>query len=106
MMMISGFSFRQLFAFGALLCLSILASAYLLQYAKELTPCPLCLLQRYTFWILSALFLLGAIWPYKKPWRIGISSLLLLFSLIGILLASRQVYLQSLPPDQVPPCTA
>lgn len=104
--MTSTFSFRQLFVFGAMLCLSLLCAAYLLEYAKELTPCPLCLLQRYDFFLITFLFLLGAIWPKNKRWRLWISSLVLVFSVIGMLIASRQVWLQSLPPDQVPPCTA
>lgn len=104
--MISNVSFRQLFVFGALLCLSLLSTAYLLEYAKDLTPCPLCLLQRYDFWIITFLFFLGAIWPKPRKWRLWVSSLVLVFSVIGMLIASRQVWLQSLPPDQVPPCTA
>ncbi len=101
-----GFSFRQLFVFGALLCLCLLGAAYLLEYAKELHPCPLCLLQRYTLWILVLIFLSGAIWPYKKKFRLLLSILLFLFSVLGVLFAGRQVWLQSLPPDQIPPCTA
>jgi len=100
------FSFRQLFAFGALLCLSILGSAYLLEYAKELNPCPLCLLQRYMLWLLMFVFVCGAIWPYRRKLRLLFSSLILIGSVLGILLAGRQVWLQSLPPDQIPPCTA
>lgn len=102
----SGFSFRQLFVFGALLCLSLLGSAYLLEYAKELHPCPLCLLQRYTLWILTFLFLAGSLWPYRNKIRLLITSLVLLFAVVGVLLSARQIWLQSLPADQIPPCTA
>lgn len=100
------FSFRQLFAFGALLCLSLLLSAYLLEWAKELHPCPLCLLQRYTLWILALIFIIGSIFPYKRKYRLCMTSLGFLFSIIGMLLALRQIWLQSLPIDKVPPCTA
>jgi disulfide bond formation protein DsbB len=100
------FSFRQLFALGALLCLSLLSSAYLLEHVKELHPCPLCLLQRLVFWTLTLIFLIGAIWPHNRKLRLWLSSSVLFFSALGILLAGRQVWLQSLPPDQIPPCTA
>lgn len=100
------FSFRQLFLMGALLCLCLLASAYLLEHWEALHPCRLCLLQRYTLWVLTILFLAGTIGSPGRRRRLWLSSLLFIGSALGILLAGRQVWLQSLPPEQIPPCTA
>ncbi len=67
-------------------------------------PCPLCMAQRIMFYASGMLFILASI---HNPALVGqriYASIIMLFSCGGIGLASRQLWLQSLPADQVPAC--
>jgi protein dithiol:quinone oxidoreductase len=95
---------RARFALAAAVCAALLAFGYYLQYARGLEPCPLCLLQRGFFYAVMAVLILGAL---HGPGRIGTAVyavLALLFAVGGAAVASRQVWLQHLPPDKVPQC--
>ena len=97
-------SSRQWFALGALICAGLLGFGYYLQFARGLEPCPLCILQRLAFMALGLSFLTGVL---IGPGRIGtrlLAGLGLLFAALGASVAGRQVWLQSLPADQVPAC--
>ncbi|WP_448507551.1 disulfide bond formation protein B [Immundisolibacter sp.] len=97
-------SSRQWFALGAAACTGLLGFGYYLQFARGLEPCPLCILQRLAFMALGLSFLTGAL---IGSGRIGIrlvAGLGLLFAGLGAGVAGRQVWLQSLPADQVPAC--
>jgi disulfide bond formation protein DsbB len=102
----SRLSFGFLFSLGGVGCLILLGLAYLLQYWHQLTPCPLCLFQRYTFWLITLVFLVGSAHQSKAVGRILYCGLLLILNGMGILFASRQLWLQHLPPEQMPACTA
>lgn len=70
----------------------------------NLEPCPLCWLQRYAFMAIGIVSLIAAL-HNPTGWTGRIYGLLLgLFSATGLALASRQLWLQSLPEDQVPAC--
>ncbi len=89
---------------GFLMCGALLAFALYLQYYEYQNPCPLCILQRAAFTALMAVFLAGAL---HGPRRIGAyfySTLLVIISVVGTGIATRHVWLQHLPPDQVPEC--
>ena len=76
----------------------------MLQYVSGLEPCPLCMMQRLVIYFLGAVFLIAAL---HKPGLLGqriYASLISLLGLAGAGFASRQLWLQSLPPDQVPAC--
>jgi disulfide bond formation protein DsbB len=95
---------RMGFSIGAAICAALLAFGYYLQYVKGLEPCPLCMVQRGFFFLLFAAFALGAV---HNPGRLGsalYAALALFFAAGGAATASRQVWLQSLPPDKVPQC--
>lgn len=98
-------SFRFLCGLGVVGCCVLLGLAYLLQYGYQLAPCPLCLFQRYVLWIIAVVFL-AAMMCQKTVGRIFYSVLILLLSGVGILLAGRQLWLQHLPLEQMPACTA
>ncbi|MFK7853070.1 MAG: disulfide bond formation protein B [Granulosicoccus sp.] len=69
-----------------------------------LDPCPLCITQR-MFYIGIGLFALVGLIGIRTRWVQRASSILLcLCALGGIVTASRQVWLQHLPKDQVPEC--
>lgn len=79
--------------------------AYYLQKVVGLDPCPLCIFQRVGLIGMGIFaFLAFIINPKKMPFRLG----LMLLSLIGILwsvgVAGRHVWLQNLPPSEVPAC--
>jgi disulfide bond formation protein DsbB len=89
---------------GAICCALLLGFGYYLQYVQGLQPCPLCLIQRGFFYLVMGAFLLGAI---HNPKTIGLRIypvIAALFALGGAATAGRQVWLQSLPADQVPAC--
>jgi protein dithiol:quinone oxidoreductase len=95
---------RVAFALGFLICAALLGWAFWLQYGEGLEPCPLCMLQRVAFIAIGLIFLVGT---FHDPGRVGAwiyAFLLLAVSAVGAALAARQVWLQSLPKDQVPAC--
>ncbi len=89
---------------GFVACAGLFAFALYLQYYEYQEPCPLCILQRVAFIGLMVVFLAGAL---HGPRRIGAyiySSLLVVIAAIGGGIATRHVWLQHLPKDQVPEC--
>lgn len=97
-------SLRGAFLAAAAICAGLLGFAYYQQYVNLLDPSPLCLLQRFVFYLIGALFLLGAL---HNPGRAGAWAYALLIgvgSLLGVATAARHLWLQSLPASQVPEC--
>ena len=76
-------------------------------YAEKvlyLDPCPLCLTQR-MFYIGIGIFALIGLLMIRNLWVQRLAAILLSLSAIGgMLTAARQVWLQHLPPEQVPEC--
>lgn len=95
---------RLAFALGALVCIALLGYAYYLQYVTGLEPCPLCMVQRFFFYAVMALFILAALHGPRGPGATVYGVLITLFALGGAAAAGRQVWLQHLPPDKVPQC--
>lgn len=99
------FSFRSLCLAGVAACLLGLATALVLQYGFGLDPCPLCIFQRIAMFGCGLGFLGGALFAPTRPrGRWLWSGLAALGALAGIGVAGRHVWLQHLPPDQVPAC--
>jgi disulfide bond formation protein DsbB len=89
-------------AFGV--CAGLIAYAFYLQYVVGLEPCPLCQFQRACVIGMGLVFLIAG---YHNPARGGATIYALVQLLIGgagAAFATRQVWLQSLPKDQVPSC--
>lgn len=97
---------KAIFAISFTITVLLLAFAYYLEYWHSVMPCALCLLQRFSFYMLSIVFLVGFVAPYKKWSHYSYGILTILFSVIGIAIASRQLYLQHLPASQDPGCVA
>ena len=97
-------SFRSLFILGFLACCGLIGGAYFLQYVVGLEPCPLCYVQRIEVFSLGLLFALTALHNPQATGRRVYAVLLLIFSGLGIATAGRQIWLQTLPPDQLPAC--
>ncbi len=83
------------------LCGALLVGALIMEYAFAMAPCPLCLMQRIWFFFAGLIAFAGLL--HNPRW--GIYPLLtILASLVGMGFSIRQLWLQSLPPDQVPAC--
>lgn len=97
-------STRWLYLIGTLIIAALFGSAMYLQYVMHQDPCPLCMIQRAIFGGLLALFLMASL---HNPKRLGAriyAALIGLLSLSGVGVASRHIWIQHLPPDQVPAC--
>lgn len=95
---------RVAFFLAALVCAALMGYALYAQHVLGLDPCPLCIFQRMAVIATGAFFLLGAI---HNPGRVGatIYAVLAFFSAgAGAAVAMRHVWLQSLPPSEVPAC--
>lgn len=97
-------STRTGFAAGGAACAALLGFGYYLQYARGLEPCPLCHVQRVFFYVVMAVFILGAVHGPRRIGGIVYGVLVALFAAGGAAAASRQVWLQHLPADKVPQC--
>lgn len=95
---------RLIFWLVFLVSAGLLAVAFYMEHAMGLEPCPLCWLQRFAFMAVGAVALLAAL-HNPSGWGGRVYGFLLaLFSGAGLALAGRQLWLQSLPADQVPAC--
>jgi disulfide bond formation protein DsbB len=83
------------------LCGVLLFSALVMEHAFDQVPCPLCLMQRIWFFAAGLFAFIGLM--HDPRWGIY-PVLTTLASLTGAGFSIRQLYLQSLPADQVPAC--
>lgn len=85
-------------------CALAILAALFLQHVQGLEPCPLCILQRIGVIAAGLVFLAAGL---HNPGAIGqriYAALAGLASIAGGAVAIRHLWLQSLPPDQVPAC--
>lgn len=97
-------SFRVRFALIALSCAALLAYAYYVQFRMFIDPCPLCILQRVAFGLLGFTALIAALHGPRGVARRAYGLLAFGAAVAGASVAARHVWLQNLPPDQVPAC--
>lgn len=98
-------SFRAQFFFGFFCCATLLAYAVFAQYGQMFEPCPLCIFQRVAMAALGLVALIGALHaPKGALGRMIYGLLAFLVAGTGAAIAARHVWLQHLPPDQVPAC--
>jgi len=99
------FSYRSLAFFGLIICIaSMLFAVLYLERTLYLDPCPLCILDRVVIMTLGVLFLIALLHGPRTIFAKINSVLCVLLSAVGIGLASRHIWLQNLPKDQVPEC--
>lgn len=82
----------------------LLAYGYYLQFYEGQEPCPLCMTQRICFYLIAIFGLLALFNLHNKIAQRLFAGLGFLSSATGLGVASRQLWLQSLPADQVPAC--
>ncbi len=97
--------FRLRCLLGAAVCAGLLAYALYTQFVGGLVPCPLCTFQRGAFVVLGLILLVAGLHaPGSRGGRAGYGLLGFLAAAAGAGIAGRHVWLQHLPPDQVPAC--
>lgn len=94
-------SSRQVFLLMFVACLSLILVALYMQYVMELTPCYLCITQRVFVMLTGGIALLAFL--HNRGLRIY-GALTALSALSGSFFSGKQLWLQSLPEDQVPAC--
>ena len=82
---------------GAFTSTLLVASSFYLEYVLYLQPCSLCILQRILYILLAAILLLAYLHHPKQRGIQVYGSLTLFLASLGVFLAGRQVWLQSLP---------
>lgn len=98
-------SFRIQCLSGFVACALLIAFALYSQFHDGLAPCPLCIFQRIAFAAIGIVLLIAGLHAPRAPaGRRFYGLLALLAAGIGIAIAGRHVWLQHLPPDQVPSC--
>lgn len=95
---------RWWFFLGFIGCASLLGIGAYLQFIEHLEPCPLCISQRLAILLVGLIFLAAAL---HNPGEQGIQKYAVagaLAALLGGGISLRHVWIQHLPPDQVPEC--
>ena len=102
---------RPLYLIAFILCVLLLATAYYMEYAMGLLPCPLCIVQRFAVLLLGLLSLAAVLHnPQPRSGRkrsLGARSYAFgttVLAAFGGATAGRQVWLQHQPADQLPSC--
>jgi disulfide bond formation protein DsbB len=84
---------RKILLLIAAVSLALVGAALYLQHAKEMLPCPLCIIQRYLFLGVAIFSLVGAFTNKLKLWA-GVA---LLSALGGLGVASKHLYVIAHP---------
>lgn len=84
--------------------MGLMAYAYYAQYVLKLEPCPLCMFQRVAVLLIGVVCAVAALHRPGTLGSRGYAMFGLMASLLGMLIAGRHIWLQSLPKDQLPSC--
>lgn len=95
---------RQLNGLIALACLAGMSFALYLQYVEHLEPCPLCMTQRIFICLGGIIGLVAFIHKPALGGRRIYAGMGLISAILGACFSGRQIWLQHLPPEQVPAC--
>ncbi|AOE88077.1 disulfide bond formation protein B [Pseudomonas sp. TCU-HL1] len=95
---------RSLFLLAFLACVAVMGGALYLEHALGLEPCPLCIVQRIFIIGFGIICLIAALHGPERTGHRVYAVLALLFAAGGAASAGRQVWLQSVPADQLPAC--
>lgn len=98
------FNARIWFLLGFAACAGLLGMGAYFQFVGGLEPCPLCISQRLAILLTGVVFLVAGL---HNPGQTGVTRYAIagsLAALLGASISTRHVWLQHLPPDQVPEC--
>ncbi|MDY0071469.1 MAG: disulfide bond formation protein B [Thauera sp.] len=97
---------RVLYLLFFMVAISLLAFGLYLQHFKGLEPCPMCVMQRYAFFVIALIGLVGAIHGPRAPRQAAsrvYAGLIGVGAVIGGGIAARQSWMQIDPP-LIPEC--
>ncbi|MFA5983634.1 MAG: disulfide bond formation protein B [Methylococcaceae bacterium] len=97
-------SSRIWFMLGFLGCVTLLGIAAYIQLVDGEEPCPLCISQRIAVLMVALVFLVAVIHNPKQNGLAVYAITGALIALIGGSISVRHIWIQHLPPDQVPEC--
>lgn len=97
-------SFRLTYLLIFVASVMLILIALYMQYGMYLEPCALCITQRVFIAAIGALGLMAWLHKPRGPARWAYTGGGILAAGLGIATAGRQLWLQNLPPDQVPTC--
>ncbi len=89
---------------GLLVAAALMGYALFAEHVQGLEPCPLCVFQRIAMIGLGAVFLAAALHAPTGAFARVYATLGVIVASIGVAIAGRHLWLQSLPPDEVPAC--
>lgn len=95
---------RWLYLAGAAVIGVLFGAALYLQYVLRQDPCPLCMVQRFIFIAMLAVFAIATLHNPKRTGARIYAALITLLALGGVGVASRHIWIQHLPKDEVPAC--
>ncbi|MCZ6830643.1 MAG: disulfide bond formation protein B [Gammaproteobacteria bacterium] len=95
---------RKVFLLILLLCVAMTATALTMEHVMGLQPCYLCITQRVFILLVAALALLAVVHDPGGGGHRVYSGLVGAAALGGSFFSGKQLWLQSLPEDQVPAC--
>ena len=84
--------------------ISMLFAIVVLEKMVGLEPCPLCMIDRVIVVVLGVLFLIAALHNPRALGQRLYAGLITLVSLTGVAVCARHIWLQNLPPEEVPTC--
>lgn len=87
-----------------LLCIIAFAFGYYVEYSLGIAPCSLCTLQRFAFAGVTLFVLIAAVHNPRYVGTVIYAIITLLFCLLGMLFAGRQIWLQHQPENLHAPC--
>ena len=89
----------------AVFCVGLVGASFFVEYVLLVEPCPLCIIQRYTYFLLAIVFIAAVALGRQS----GVQRSLLLFALVLVIfgggVAAYQSKLQLFPPAQAATCT-
>lgn len=89
---------------GFAVCVGMLGFAYYLQFVRHLVPCPLCIFERIATAVVAVIFLLAFLQHPRKWGRFVYLFLIVVFTAVGVGISARHLWIQHLPPGQIPVC--
>ena len=98
------FSPRIWFVWGFFSCFAMLGVGAYFQFVEQLEPCPLCISQRIAILLTGVVFLIAAIHNPNRAGQKVYAIMAAVVAVCGAAISVRHVWLQNLPPEEVPEC--
>jgi disulfide bond formation protein DsbB len=89
-----------------LACTGLVGASFYVQHVLGIEPCPLCIIQRFTYLTLAVVFLVAALVQSSGSLQRGLLWCAALLTLFGLGVAGYQTYLQLTPPTLATTCSA